>query len=113
MHILYAVRYARFDLFYAMAELSHQILTWDVYFDTYIYDWMCCTHPTLPLRQVRYVGDQSSGVPFDLYADADFAGDSSRNANEQQCTSSPGGRTRTSQSLVKANCNIAFVFRFR
>jgi len=78
MQVLYAARYARFDLLCVVAKLAQRIATWDEACDQAIYRMMCYVHSTLKWRQIGYVGDDLPEVKFHLYADADFAGDPSK-----------------------------------
>ena len=78
MQVLYAARYARFDLLCVVAKLAQRVATWDEACDQAIYRMMCYVNSTLEWRQIGYVGDALPEVKFHLYADADFAGDSSK-----------------------------------
>ena len=53
MQILYAARYARFDLLCAVSKLAQRIATWDEDCDRQIYRLMCYIHSTLTLAAGR------------------------------------------------------------
>ena len=93
MQILYAARYARFDLLCAVSKLAQRIATWDEECDRGIYRLMCYIQSTLSWRQMGYVGDGLSDVVFDLYADADFAGDPSKKSTSGMHVAISGPRT--------------------
>ena len=77
MQVLYAARYARFDLLCAVAKLAQKISKWTAECDLALHRLMSYIHSTLEHRLVGYVGDQRSEVQVHLYVDADFAGDPS------------------------------------
>ena len=81
MQILYAARYARFDLLCAVSKLAQRIAIWDKDCDKAIYRLMCYIHSTLGWRQMGYVGDKFEDARFDVYADADFAGESAKKSH--------------------------------
>ena len=78
MQLLYAARYARFDLLCAVSKLAQRIVTWDARCDAALYRLICYVNTTLSWRQIGYVGDALQDVSLHLYADADFAGDSTK-----------------------------------
>ena len=77
MQVLYAARYARFDLLCAVARLAQKISKWTVECDLALHRLMSYIHSTLEHRLVGYVGDALTDVGVHVYADADFAGDPS------------------------------------
>ena len=77
MQVLYAARYARFDLLCAVARLAQKISKWTVECDLALLRLMSYIHSTLGHRLVGYVGDAPVDVGVHVYADADFAGDPS------------------------------------
>ena len=76
MKVLYAARYARFDLLRAVCYLAQYITKWDSVCDKRLYRLMCYINSTYHLRLTGWVGDSPSEVAPHLFADADFAGDS-------------------------------------
>ena len=76
MKVLYAARYARFDLLRAVCYLAQYITKWDANCDKRLYRLMCYIHSTYQYRMTGWVGDAPAGVSPHLFADADFAGDS-------------------------------------
>ena len=93
MQILYAARYARFDLLCAVSKLAQRIATWDEWCDKAINRLMCYISSTLHWRQVGYVGDSFDAIRFHLYADADFAGDPSKKSTSGLHVALRGPRT--------------------
>ena len=77
MQVLYAARYARFDLLCAVARLAQKISKWTTECDMALHRLMCYIHSTLSFRMIGYVGDDRNTVRVHVYADADFAGDPS------------------------------------
>ena len=77
MQVLYAARYARFDLLCAVARLAQKISKWTVECDLALHRLISYIHSTLEHRLVGYVGDALTEVGVHVYADADFAGDPS------------------------------------
>ena len=77
MQVLYAARYARFDLLCAVARLAQEISKWTKECDAALHRLMSYIHSTLKYRLVGYVGDERDCVRVHVYADADFAGDPS------------------------------------
>ena len=76
MKVLYAARYARFDLLRAVCFLAQYITKWDTMCDKRLYRLMCYINSTYHLRLTGWVGDSPLDVAPHLFADADFAGDS-------------------------------------
>ena len=77
MKILYAARYARFDLLCAVARLAQKICRWTSECDLALHRLVSYIHSTLSHRMIGYVGDDLAQVQVHVYADADFAGDPS------------------------------------
>ena len=75
LQLLYAARYARFDLLCAVSKLAQRIVTWDETCDKMIYRLMRYVRSTLQWRQIGYGGNALPEATLHLYADADFAGD--------------------------------------
>ena len=75
MKVLYAARYARFDLLRAVCYLAQYITKWDETCDSRLYRLMCYIHGTYHLRLTGWVGDDAERIAPHLFADADFAGD--------------------------------------
>ena len=76
MKVLYAARYARFDLLRAICHLAQYITKWDEHCDKRLYRLMCYIHSTYHYRMTGWVGDEAKNISPHLFADADFAGDS-------------------------------------
>ena len=76
MKVLYAARYARFDLLRAVCYLAQYITKWDEQCDRRLYRLMCYIDSTYHLRQTGWIGDGRDEIVPHLFADADFAGDS-------------------------------------
>ena len=74
MKILYAARYARFDLLRAVCALAQQVSKWDRLCDLKLYRLMCYIHQSISLRMTGWIGDPAVDVGVHLFADADFAG---------------------------------------
>ena len=74
MKVLYAARYARFDLLRAVCYLAQFITKWDEHCDRRLYRLMCYINSTLHYRQTGWVGDDRYEISPHLFADADFAG---------------------------------------
>mgnify|MGYP007023072079 CR=1 FL=1 len=72
MKVLYAARYARFDLLRAVCYLAQFITKWDQDCDKRLYRLMCYIHSTYHLRLSGWVGDDRDHVTPHLFVDADF-----------------------------------------
>ena len=72
MKVLYAARYARFDLLRAVCYLAQYITKWDAQCDKRLCRLMCYIHSTYHYRQTGWVGDKLADVSPHLFADADF-----------------------------------------
>ena len=77
MQVLYAARYAKFDVLCAVARLAQKISKWTTECDVALHRLMCYIHSTLKHRLVGHVGNRLEDVRVNVYADADFAGDPS------------------------------------
>jgi len=77
MKVLYAARYARFDLLCAVARLAQKMCRWTSECDLALHRLMSYIHSTLQHRMIGYVGDNLAQVQVHVYADADFAADPS------------------------------------
>ena len=75
--VLYAARYARFDLLCAVSRLAQKITKWTTDCDLALHRLMSYIHSTLQYRMIGYVGDTLCRVRVHVYVDADFAGDPS------------------------------------
>ena len=75
MKVLYAARYARFDLLNTVCYLAQYDTKWDEACDRRLYWLMCYINSTLHYRMTGWVGDDIADVSPHLFADADFAGD--------------------------------------
>ena len=71
MKVLYAARYARFDLLRAVCFLAQFITKWDSQCDKRLYRLMCYIASTYHLRQTGWVGDGPGDITPHLFADAD------------------------------------------
>ena len=58
MKILYAARYARFDLPRAVCYLAQYITKWDDLCDKRLYRLVCYIHSTYHLRLTGWMGDK-------------------------------------------------------
>ena len=58
MKVLYAARYARFDLLCAVARLAQKISKWTEECDLALHRLMSYIHSTLSYRMVGYVGEE-------------------------------------------------------
>ena len=76
MKVLYAARYARFDLLRAVCYLAQFITKWDEKCDKRLYRLMAYIHSSYHLRMTGWIGDDIRSVSPHVFADADFAGDS-------------------------------------
>ena len=76
MKVLYAARMARFDLLRAVNGLACLVTKWDSTCDKKLHRLMCYINFTLDPRLSGWVGDKHLELAPHLFADADFAGDS-------------------------------------
>ena len=74
MKVLYAARYARFDLLRAVCALAQQVTKWTRECDLKLYRLMCYIQGSLHIRMTGWVGDNPTDLSLHLFADADFAG---------------------------------------
>ena len=74
MGLLYGARMARYDLLRPVQSLATFLHEWDAECDDRLYRLVSYINSTLHLRQMVWVGDESSELGPHLYADADFAG---------------------------------------
>ena len=74
MKVLYAARYARFDLLRAVCALAQQVSKWTRECDLKLYRLMCFIQGSLKVRMTGWIGDPVSALGVHLFADADFAG---------------------------------------
>ena len=74
MKVLYAARFARFDLLRAVCVLAQQVSKWNRECDTKLYRLMCYINGTFHVRMTGWIGDAIEDVTLHLFADADFAG---------------------------------------
>ena len=75
MKILYAARYARFDLLRAVCVLAQHVSKWDRECDVKLYRLICYINGSLHIRMTGWIGDERrDSLRPHLFADADFAG---------------------------------------
>ena len=74
MGLLYAARYARFDLLRAINHLACHITRWNSACDKRLHRLMNYVHSSLQLRMVGWIGDKLDNIEPHLFADADFSG---------------------------------------
>ena len=74
MKVLYAARYARFDLLRAVCALAQQVTKWTRECDLKLYRLMCYIAGSNHIRMTGWVGDDRKDLALHLFADADFAG---------------------------------------
>jgi hypothetical protein len=74
MKILYAARYARYDLLRPTSALAQKVSKWTPTCDKMLHRLVSYINSTLEVKQVGYVGDNLSELNLQLFADADFAG---------------------------------------
>ena len=74
MKILYAARYARFDLLRAVCVLAQNVSRWTRDCDVKLYKLICYVNSSYHIRMTGWVGDPAENLSVDLFADADFAG---------------------------------------
>ena len=75
MKILWAARYARWDLLRVINLLSTRITKWTTACDRWLYRVMCYIHSTLDLVLYGYCGDDFKNLTINMWTDADWAGD--------------------------------------
>ena len=83
MRCLYAFRMARFYILRLCCKLAIRSAKWTEEDDKRLFRLMRYMHPTLSHRQLCSVGDDQHFPSFNIYTDADFAGD----ATSQRSTS--------------------------
>ncbi len=74
MKLLYAARYARFDLLRPICGLAQFITKWDERCDKRLYRLMCYVNSSLHIRMTGWIGDGLTQLTPHVFADADFAG---------------------------------------
>jgi len=74
MRILYAARYARFDLLRATNRLTSYVHFWDADCDKRLHRIMQYLQHSVNFRMFGWVGDSACDVGMHTYADSDFAG---------------------------------------
>ena len=74
MKVLYAARYARFELLRAICALAQRVTKWDRECDMKLYRLMSYIQSSLHVRMTGWIGDDPSELSLHLFADADFAG---------------------------------------
>ena len=74
MRLLYAARYARFDLLRPICGLAQFITKWDERCDKRLYRLICYVNSSLHLRMTGFIGDSIADLTPHVFADADFAG---------------------------------------
>ena len=57
MKVLYAARYARFDLLRAVCALAQQVSKWDRLCDLKLYRLMCYINQSISFRMTGWIGD--------------------------------------------------------
>ena len=74
MKVLYAARYARFELLRAIGFLACHVSKWDVQCDRRLYRLMSYIEHTLDHRLCGWTDGVAENVHLHLYSDADFGG---------------------------------------
>jgi hypothetical protein len=74
MKLLYAARYARFDLLRPICGLAQFITKWDEKCDKQLNSLICYANSLLHLRMTGWIGDSIEELTPHIFADADFAG---------------------------------------
>ena len=74
MKILYAARFARFDLLRAVCVLAQRVSKWDRSCDVKLYRLICYINCSYHVRMTGWIGDPPEMLAPHIFADADFAG---------------------------------------
>ena len=76
LKLLYAARFARFDLLRSITMLARNVNKWTKkdYADAKLHHLMCYVNSTLDKRMIGWVGDYIADLSIGIFADADFAG---------------------------------------
>ena len=85
MTVMFAARWARFDLLRAVGHLATKLHAWDEWCDKRLERLMAYIDASLKGRFIGFIGDKLEDLTLTAFADADFAGD------RKDCKSTSGG----------------------
>ena len=75
MTVMFAARWARFDLLRAVGHLATKLHAWDEWCDKRLERLMAYINASLKDRLIGFIGVSLEDLTLSAFADADFAGD--------------------------------------